>query len=90
MVVPSAPPHHAAHLTGVLDYDLEAAMKELATCRVLSSYVTYSLDEQFPFLAYYVLGEPNLVETDVLIHLLRVFRIEGTPAATHFEQEHAQ
>lgn len=35
-------------------------------------------------------GEPDLAKTDVLVHLLGVFRVERTPTAAHFEQEDAQ
>ena len=51
---------------------------------------TYPLDEHFPILPNDTLWEPNFAETDVLVRLLRVLRIERAPPAAHFEQDHTQ
>ena len=51
---------------------------------------THGLDELFAIFANDAFGESDLAETDVLVHLLGVFCIEGTPTAAHFEQKDAQ
>ena len=51
---------------------------------------THALNELLAVLVDDALGEPNLAETDVLVHLLRVLGVEGAPAAAHLKQEHAE
>ena len=51
---------------------------------------THPLHEQLAVLADHAPGEPDLPETNVAVHLLRVLRVERAPPAAHLEQQHAE
>ena len=51
---------------------------------------THSFDKLLSIFVDDALWETNLSETYVFIHLLSVFSVERTPAATHLEQQYAQ
>lgn len=51
---------------------------------------THPLDKLLAILANHAAREPNLAETDVLVHLLYVLGVERTPSAAHFKQQHAE
>ena len=52
--------------------------------------LTHPFDELFSIIVDNAFREPNLAETNVLVHLLSVFGIERTPTTTHLEQENTQ
>ena len=51
---------------------------------------SHPFDKLFPIFTDDAFGEADFAKTDVFIHLLRVFRIERAPAATHFKEKHTE
>lgn len=51
---------------------------------------TYPLDKLLSVFIDDTSGELDLPEANVLIHLLRVLRVERAPATAHFEKEHPE
>lgn len=51
---------------------------------------THPLDELLAVIPDDAPREPDLAETDVLVHLLHVFGVERTPSAAHFEEQDSE
>jgi hypothetical protein len=52
---------------------------------VTDATTTYPFDKLFTIIVNNALGETDLAETDIAVHLLGVFGIEWTPTAAHLE-----
>lgn len=51
---------------------------------------THPFDELLSVLIDSALRESDFAKADILVHLLRILRVEWAPSATHFEQQDAQ
>jgi len=51
--------------------------------------VEQALDELLAVVPNHASRKLDLAKADVLVHLLRIFCVEGTPAAAHLEEQHS-
>ena len=51
---------------------------------------THPFDKPLPILVDNAFREPNLPKTNIVVHLLGILGIEGTPPTAHLKKEHPQ
>jgi len=51
---------------------------------------THSLNELLPILINHTSRESDLPKADVLVHLLSILRVEGTPSTAHLEEKDSE
>lgn len=50
----------------------------------------HPLDKLLAIVADDAPREPDLAETDILVHLLHIFGVEWTPSTTHLEEQDSE